>query len=304
VRITSFHICTIFHISLLRKPWVHRAVLFVSHSLSVYLWLHSPLLDLGRLFSFLILYTLGMTPWTGISPLQGHYLRAEQHKHRINANRHPCLEWDTNPWSQLRGSEDSSCLRPLGHCDRQPPTFYPHDNICCILIARLPTKPVFLRGNGKIYVTCKNNLHFYSIMWLHMERALMVNWLKVCQIISCIILIARLPIKPILLRRKEGNISSLHHWGHSLFAQHSVASSGTDIESKLDEILPDDIGAVTWTRGMTEGSTDTWVSNKVECLQDVKMVASYVQAIKNEKWWGWSSITFLRMIHCVVEMWI
>jgi hypothetical protein len=39
-----------------------------------------------------------------ISQSQGRYLHSEQHKHRINANRHPCLEWDSNPRSQ-RSSE-------------------------------------------------------------------------------------------------------------------------------------------------------------------------------------------------------
>jgi hypothetical protein len=36
----------------------------------------------------------------GISPSQGRYLHTEQQKHRINAGRHPCLEWDSNPRSQ------------------------------------------------------------------------------------------------------------------------------------------------------------------------------------------------------------
>jgi hypothetical protein len=36
----------------------------------------------------------------GISPSQGRYLHTEQYKHRINAYRHPCLEWDSNPRSQ------------------------------------------------------------------------------------------------------------------------------------------------------------------------------------------------------------
>jgi hypothetical protein len=54
------------------------------------------LLDLGRFFSFLILYRVGRTPWTGD--------HIEQHKHRINAQRHPCLEWDSNPRSP-RSSE-------------------------------------------------------------------------------------------------------------------------------------------------------------------------------------------------------
>jgi hypothetical protein len=41
----------------------------VSIYLSIYLWLYNPLLDLGRLFSFLILYTVGRTPWTGDQPI-------------------------------------------------------------------------------------------------------------------------------------------------------------------------------------------------------------------------------------------
>jgi hypothetical protein len=61
-------------------------------------------LDLSRFFSFLILYTIDRTPWTGIRPSQGRYLHKQQHKHRINAYRHPCLEWDSNPRSQ-RSSE-------------------------------------------------------------------------------------------------------------------------------------------------------------------------------------------------------
>jgi hypothetical protein len=36
----------------------------------------------------------------GISPSQGRYLHTGQHKHRINADRHPRLEWDSNPQSQ------------------------------------------------------------------------------------------------------------------------------------------------------------------------------------------------------------
>jgi hypothetical protein len=36
----------------------------------------------------------------GISPSQGLYLYKEQHKHRINAHGHSCLEWDSNPRSK------------------------------------------------------------------------------------------------------------------------------------------------------------------------------------------------------------
>jgi hypothetical protein len=35
----------------------------------MYLWLCSPLLDLGRFFSFLTLRTVGRTPWTGDQPV-------------------------------------------------------------------------------------------------------------------------------------------------------------------------------------------------------------------------------------------
>jgi hypothetical protein len=45
------------------------------------------MLGLGHFFSFLILYTVDRTPWTGIGPSQGRYLHTEQHKHRINAHR-------------------------------------------------------------------------------------------------------------------------------------------------------------------------------------------------------------------------
>jgi hypothetical protein len=35
---------------------------------------------LAAFFSFLILYIVGRTPWTGISPSQGLYLYTEEHK--------------------------------------------------------------------------------------------------------------------------------------------------------------------------------------------------------------------------------
>jgi hypothetical protein len=34
------------------------------HVIVILLWLYSPLLGLGHLFSFLIVYTVGRTPWT------------------------------------------------------------------------------------------------------------------------------------------------------------------------------------------------------------------------------------------------
>jgi hypothetical protein len=36
---------------------------------SIHQWLYSPLLGHGRCFSFVILYTVGRTPWTGDQPV-------------------------------------------------------------------------------------------------------------------------------------------------------------------------------------------------------------------------------------------
>jgi hypothetical protein len=64
------------------------------------LWLYRPLLDRYRFFSFLILFTVGRTPWTGDQLVARPLPYIGQHKHRINANKHPCLEWDSKPRSQ------------------------------------------------------------------------------------------------------------------------------------------------------------------------------------------------------------
>jgi hypothetical protein len=51
---------------------------------SIYLWLYSPLLDLGFCFSFLILYTVSRTPWTedqpDARPLPAHRTAQTQNK--------------------------------------------------------------------------------------------------------------------------------------------------------------------------------------------------------------------------------
>jgi hypothetical protein len=54
------------------------------------------LLGLGRFFSFLNLDTVDRSPWTGISPSQGHYLHTEQHKQK-KPHSQQCIEWDSNP---------------------------------------------------------------------------------------------------------------------------------------------------------------------------------------------------------------
>jgi hypothetical protein len=65
-----------------------------------YLFIYSSFVGPWPLFHFLNPRLLGR----GISPSQGRYLHTEQHRHRENAYRHPCLEWDSNPRSQ-RSSE-------------------------------------------------------------------------------------------------------------------------------------------------------------------------------------------------------
>jgi hypothetical protein len=54
----------------------------------------------------------------GISLSQGRYQHRGQNKHRINVHRHPCLigirTHDPSVWA----GEDSSCVRPLAHCDQ------------------------------------------------------------------------------------------------------------------------------------------------------------------------------------------
>jgi hypothetical protein len=43
-----------------------------------------------------------------ISPSQGRYLHTKQHKHRINAHRHSCLEWDSNQLAKTVHALDSA----------------------------------------------------------------------------------------------------------------------------------------------------------------------------------------------------
>jgi hypothetical protein len=76
------------------KPWVSLHVRLST------IYGSRALVDLDSFFSFLICtQSVGLLR-RGISPSRGRYLHTEQHKHRINAHRHPCLEWDSNPRSQ------------------------------------------------------------------------------------------------------------------------------------------------------------------------------------------------------------
>jgi hypothetical protein len=104
------------HVIIIEQPHslLNKLPVFILPHICLWLYNHF-LLDLGRFFNFLILYTVGMTPWTGISPSQGRSLHIEQYKHRTNT----LSEIRTHDPS-VRASKYGSCLRPRGHCDRLP----------------------------------------------------------------------------------------------------------------------------------------------------------------------------------------
>jgi hypothetical protein len=97
------------YVSFIFTPFIHS---FINGSTAL-------LLGPGLFFSFVIFFTQSVGLLGRVSsPSLGRYLHTEQHKHRINAHRHPCLEQYSNPRPQSSASEDSSCLRKRGHCDR------------------------------------------------------------------------------------------------------------------------------------------------------------------------------------------
>jgi hypothetical protein len=80
-----------------------------------------PLLGPGLFFSSIIIFTqtVGLLGRV-MTPSQGRYLHAGQHKHRINSYTYiHVLSWIRTHDPSVLASEDSSCLRPRGHCDRQ-----------------------------------------------------------------------------------------------------------------------------------------------------------------------------------------
>jgi hypothetical protein len=104
--------------------WKQHSIMKTDKSLIqslIYQWHYSPLLDPGLFFSFVIFFTqsVGLLG-RGISPSQGRYLYTGQYKRRINAHTDiNALSWIRTHDPSVRASEDSSYLRPPGHCDRQ-----------------------------------------------------------------------------------------------------------------------------------------------------------------------------------------
>jgi hypothetical protein len=73
------------------------------NSLSLYIYTYgSTALWTLAAFSVSQSYTqsVGLLGWR-MNPSQLWYLHTEQHKHRINAHRHPCLEWNSNSRPQF-----------------------------------------------------------------------------------------------------------------------------------------------------------------------------------------------------------
>jgi hypothetical protein len=75
--------------------------------------------DLGRLTyrRFLELFRYGMTPWTSDQPV-ARPLPTQDNATQKDADKHPCVERDSNPRSRQPTGQDPR-LRPHGHCDRR-----------------------------------------------------------------------------------------------------------------------------------------------------------------------------------------
>jgi hypothetical protein len=93
-----------------------------------YYYYSTDLLELGRIFSFLILYTVGRVLRRGISPCQSYYLHTGQHKRGMNTHRHDTSSGIRTHNPSVWAGEDSSRLRPRSHCDMLELMYY--HNIC------------------------------------------------------------------------------------------------------------------------------------------------------------------------------
>jgi hypothetical protein len=99
-----------------RSSW--RGAQFIMHdnfTLSIVI-----LLGLGLFFSFLILYTIGRTPWTGDQPVARPLPTHRTTQTQTHKDIHVLSGIRTHDPS-IRANEDSSCLRPRGHRDRPLP---------------------------------------------------------------------------------------------------------------------------------------------------------------------------------------
>jgi hypothetical protein len=105
---------------------MHSIIHSFVHSF-IHQWLYSTLLGPALFFSFVIFFvqTVGL-PGRVISPSQGRYLYGAIQTKNKRTRTHTHTHTDIRALSgirthdpSLRVSEDSSCLGPRGHCDRQ-----------------------------------------------------------------------------------------------------------------------------------------------------------------------------------------
>jgi hypothetical protein len=84
-----------------------QLVLYTSIYLSIYLFIYLSIYRSTALCRTLAAFSVSQSYkqlvvvlGRGISPWQVRYLHTERHRHRINAQRYPCFEWDSNERSQ------------------------------------------------------------------------------------------------------------------------------------------------------------------------------------------------------------
>jgi hypothetical protein len=99
------------------------------------------------LFQFLNLYTVGRTPWMGDQPVPR---PLPTHKHRINAHRHSCFEWDSNVISQFLS------LRPRG----RPFQTKPHSIKIFVFIKATEGYRIFLMSDRMRSMFCHSSISF------------------------------------------------------------------------------------------------------------------------------------------------
>jgi hypothetical protein len=108
-----------------KHPWniLEYCVIFFSLALQ-------PPLGSWHFFTFMIIFTDDRIPWMGdqlaARPLPKHRTTQTQNKHIHTPNIHALCGIRIHD-SSFRASEDNSCLRPRGHCDR-------HCFKCCYII--------------------------------------------------------------------------------------------------------------------------------------------------------------------------
>jgi hypothetical protein len=91
--------------------------IFETLSISLYLWRYSPFIEPWPLFSFLILYSVGRTPWTGYQPVarQVSTNRKTQTQYKRTQISMPWVGFETAVPAFQR-EKTGSCLRRC-HCD-------------------------------------------------------------------------------------------------------------------------------------------------------------------------------------------